>query len=164
MIVQNGRVGGLAGVRSRRAASHRKRDGRRPLLPDVVAVLVILALIFAASHYLMERGTSTLFLGSNAARVTSCTLDFPLLSTTVELTNPTGRTANLGTDVEFDDPRQSPERVGLIYVEADHVPGGHASSATQGGPSDPSVDDSTLSSSHLACKIVAPSPESSSRR
>jgi hypothetical protein len=148
----------------RRVARRRKRDGRRSLVPDVIALLAILALIFAASHYLLKRSTSTLFLGSTDARVTACTLPFPSLSTTVELTNPTGRTANLGTDVEFDDPRRSPERVGLTYVEVDHVPGGQARATTQSDLPDGPVAPETLSSSHLTCKIVAPSSESSPTR
>ena len=130
----------------------------------MIAVLAIVALIFGVSHYLMKGSTPKLFLGSNDARVASCTLPFPNISTTVDLKNPTGRTANLGTDVEFDDPRRSPERVGLVYVEADHVPGGRTIEVTQDDLPDGSVDEPSLDASHLTCKIVVPGSESSSRQ
>jgi len=95
----------------------------RLLVRVLVVVVVVGGSILAVNHYANE-SVGTLNLGSDEVHIDSCTTDgWWNGSIGADFVNPTGHTANLGAQVEFDDPTRYPSAFGSFYVVVKKVPG-----------------------------------------
>jgi len=131
-----------------------------------VAVLGILGLVFGGgalwAH--LHRTTPSWYLGADETSISACKLDAPFfpqgLVAKVVLDNPSDHTANLGVNVEWDDPKHYPVTLGTGFASLDKVPGLASRTVTVEGNVDPEAvpqDQTIPTTDPLRCKVIGPS-------